>query len=58
MPTILIIAGPNGAGKTTFANSWFAEQGVRWPYLNADEIGRDELPDLAVSGTLPQGDCC
>jgi predicted ABC-type ATPase len=49
MPTILIIAGPNGAGKTTFANNWFTERGVQWPYLNADEIGRDELPNLTGS---------
>jgi predicted ABC-type ATPase len=50
MPTILIIAGPNGAGKTTFANAWFADQGVQWPYLNADDIGRDELPGLGGAG--------
>lgn len=47
MPTILIIAGPNGAGKTTFANQYFAENNLTWPYLNADEIGRDEFPALA-----------
>ncbi|WP_165188212.1 zeta toxin family protein [Caulobacter soli] len=46
MPTILIVAGPNGAGKTTFANALFAAEAKGWPYLNADEIGREELPHL------------
>ena len=41
MPTILIIAGPNGAGKTTFANALFAAEARGWPYLNADDIGRE-----------------
>jgi predicted ABC-type ATPase len=49
MPIILIIAGPNGAGKTTFANQLFADQGMGWPYLNADEIGREELPHLVAA---------
>lgn len=41
MPTVLIIAGPNGAGKTTFANALFAAEARDWPYLNADDIGRE-----------------
>ena len=46
MPTILIVAGSNGAGKTTFANALFAAEAWGWPYLNADEIGREELSHL------------
>ncbi len=46
MPTILIVAGPNGGGKTTFANALFAAEARGWPYLNADEIGREELSHL------------
>jgi len=47
MPTVLIIAGPNGAGKTTFANALFAAEARGWPYLNADDIGREAaLADL------------
>ena len=45
MPTALIIAGPNGAGKTTFANALFAAEARGWPFLNADDIGRE--PALA-----------
>jgi len=47
MLTILIIAGPNGAGKTTFANEYFSGEGLDWPYLNADDVGRQELANLS-----------
>jgi len=48
MPTILIVAGPNGAGKTTFANALFEERGGPGPFLNADEISREQaLASLA-----------
>lgn len=49
MPTLLIVAGPNGAGKTTFANKLFEDEGLDWPYLNADDIGREEFPGLSGS---------
>jgi predicted ABC-type ATPase len=50
LPTVLIVAGPNGAGKTTFANALFAAEMRGLPYLNADEIGREELSGLRPGG--------
>jgi predicted ABC-type ATPase len=40
MPDLIIIAGPNGAGKTTFAKEYLSEGGVRFEFVNADEISR------------------
>jgi cytidylate kinase len=40
VPDLIIIAGPNGAGKTTFAKEYLSEGGVRFEFVNADEISR------------------
>lgn len=40
MPNLLIIAGPNGAGKTSFAKEYLSKDGLRFIFVNADEIAR------------------
>lgn len=40
MPDLFIIAGPNGAGKTSFAREYLSEHGMRFEFVNADEIAR------------------
>jgi predicted ABC-type ATPase len=40
VPDLIIIAGPNGAGKTTFAKEYLSAGGVRFEFVNADEILR------------------
>ena len=40
MPDLVIIAGPNGAGKTTFAREYLSKEGMRFEFVNADEIAR------------------
>jgi predicted ABC-type ATPase len=40
VPDLVIIAGPNGAGKTTFAREYFSKDGMRFAFVNADEIAR------------------
>ena len=38
MPDLIIIAGPNGAGKTSFAREYLSKDGLRFTFVNADEI--------------------
>lgn len=53
MPDLIIIAGPNGAGKTSFAREYLSQYGLRFEFINADEIARG----LALeSGVLEQSD--
>jgi predicted ABC-type ATPase len=40
VPEVIIIAGPNGAGKTTFAREYLSTEGLRFQFVNADEIAR------------------
>lgn len=40
MPDLFIIAGPNGAGKTSFAKEYLSKEGLRFTFVNADEIAR------------------
>jgi len=40
VPEVIIIAGPNGAGKTTFAREYLSTEGLRFHFVNADEIAR------------------
>jgi predicted ABC-type ATPase len=40
VPQVIIIAGPNGAGKTTFAREYLSTEGLRFQFVNADEIAR------------------
>lgn len=46
-PILVVLAGSNGAGKTTFHHRVF---GGRFPFVNADEIGR------ALNPEAPQAD--
>jgi predicted ABC-type ATPase len=46
VPDLIIIAGPNGAGKTTFAREYLSKEGLRFEFVNADEIARS----LALEG--------
>jgi predicted ABC-type ATPase len=41
VPDLVIIAGPNGAGKTTFAREYLSKEGMRFEFVNADEIARN-----------------
>lgn len=45
-PTLFLIAGPNGAGKTTFYDTVLRSR-VAAPFINADQIQRDELGDVS-----------
>lgn len=40
VPSLIIISGPNGAGKTTFAREYLGSEGLRFEFVNADEIAR------------------
>ncbi|MEO0981349.1 MAG: zeta toxin family protein [Pseudomonadota bacterium] len=46
-PTLFLIAGPNGAGKTTFYETALRPR-IAAPFINADEIQREELKDPSV----------
>jgi len=46
VPDLIVIAGPNGAGKTSFAREYLSRDGLRFEFVNADEIARD----LALEG--------
>jgi len=46
MPDLIVIAGPNGAGKTSFAREYLSKDGLRFEFVNADEIARG----LALEG--------
>lgn len=46
-PTLFLIAGPNGAGKTTFYETVLKGR-VAAPFINADEIQKDELGDKSM----------
>lgn len=46
-PTLFLIAGPNGAGKTVFYETVLKGR-VDAPFINADEIQRDELRDKTM----------
>jgi predicted ABC-type ATPase len=48
-PTLAVLAGPNGAGKTTLYATRVAPQ-LAAPFINADDIQRDELGDRSVEG--------
>ncbi|MET4217360.1 putative ABC-type ATPase [Bradyrhizobium sp. LB7.2] len=48
MPDLIIIAGPNGAGKTSFAREYLSQYGLRFEFINADEIARR----LALEGRV------
>lgn len=48
MPDLIIIAGPNGAGKTSFAREYLSKDGLRFTFVNADEIAST----LALEGGL------
>jgi predicted ABC-type ATPase len=48
VPDLIIIAGPNGAGKTTFAREYLSKEGLRFEFVNADEIARS----LALEGDV------
>lgn len=50
MPQVIIIAGPNGAGKTTFAREYLSKEGLRFQFVNADEIGRLSALGLGAQG--------
>nr|WP_070959725.1 zeta toxin family protein [Hyphomonas sp. Mor2] len=54
-PTLFLVAGPNGAGKTTFYETVLKTR-VAAPFINADEIQRDELkdPSMRASYTASQ----
>jgi predicted ABC-type ATPase len=53
VPQVLIIAGPNGAGKTTFAREYLSTEGLRFQFVNADEIARLSVVEF---GTKDQSD--
>ncbi|WP_447970004.1 zeta toxin family protein [Nitrospira sp. M1] len=46
-PILFVIAGPNGAGKTTFYKTHLAPLTAA-PFINADDIQRNELTDQSV----------
>lgn len=46
-PILFVIAGPNGAGKTTFYKTHLAPLTAS-PFINADDIQRNELTDQSV----------
>ena len=46
-PIMFVIAGPNGAGKTAFPKTHIAPLTAA-PYINADDIQRNELTDQSV----------
>ncbi len=46
-PVMFVIAGPNGAGKTTFYKTYIAHLTAA-PFINADDIQRNELTDKSV----------
>lgn len=49
-PIMFVIAGPNGAGKTTFYKTHIAQLTAA-PFINADDIQRNELTDKSVQAS-------
>lgn len=49
-PSLVLLAGPNGAGKSTLYHTRVAPRFVG-PFMNADDIQRDELRDQSMAAS-------
>ena len=49
---IIVIAGPNGAGKTTIAKEYLPRVAAGQPFINADHIAADLVPDNPESAAV------
>lgn len=50
-PTMFIITGPNGAGKSTLYGRVLASQLKGIPFINADNIQKEEMQDASMSAS-------